>query len=81
VILFVVGWLGLVTAFFNGYVKVFEDDAMVQDLFGNRNLDPTIYIFIASIALLALDNIIGRIQQIEARLNETSANVGDDQND
>ena len=63
IILQLVGWLGIFSAAFNTYIKIFGDDEAVQRYAGaSGNLDPSITIFAFSLIFLALAAILSAVR-------------------
>ena len=67
--LLILGVLFLVSSVLGIGIKLFGSYELVAQIYGGRNLDAGIYLLLASLVMLTLVNIVDRLEDIEAKLD------------
>ena len=72
--LLMLGVLLLVSSVLGIGIKLFGSYELVAQIYGGRNLDAGIFLLLASLVILTLVNIIDRLEDIEAKLDNKHTN-------
>jgi hypothetical protein len=67
-ILNIIGWIAIISAGFNGAIRLFADDQAVRRLAGSsRDLDIVLTVLVVGLIFIALAAIIGRLDKLLTR--------------